>query len=65
VDVEPEVMDPGFVWHGQVAMADVAKFNGRAVAVSGDCETISEDVVDQIHVVGRIPYDTVCRYTAK
>lgn len=40
-------------------MADVAKFNGFATEISGNCIGLSYDIGDKVDVVGRIPFATV------
>lgn len=55
--VSPQGADS--VWSGQIVMAEVAKFHGKALPSAGDCANIHVDVGDKINVVGRIPYETV------
>lgn len=56
---ETEETEPTPVWTGQINMTDVAKFQGMALPVTGECKSIAADVGDKLNVIGRIGYSNV------
>ncbi|KAK6618097.1 hypothetical protein RUM44_002539 [Polyplax serrata] len=64
-DIEVEEPEPIQLWKGSIVMADVAKFNGFATEISGNCIGLSYDIGDKVDVVGRIPFATVWDYIAR
>lgn len=53
------------LWSGTITMIDIATFQISIHGVSGDCESIRNELPSELDVVGRITPDTVWEYIDK
>lgn len=53
------------LWAGTITMIDIATFQISVHGVSGDCDSIRNDIPTELDVVGRITPDTVWEYIDK